>query len=267
MRRVPFLLVGIAVVSVTLLAQTPATPSFEVASIKPNPDFTVREALSVQPNGVRFTAFPLRTLITMAYRAEAIQRFDQLVGAPSWIAVERFDVDAKFSNDSGQQPPMQLIPAMLRTLLRERFRLQVHTDKRRLPAFSLVVARGDRQLGPQLQESVVGCSQSGKDGDRWCGIRAAGGVITGRFVTASELAGNLSGYPMVDRFVADRTGLTARYDFRMEYAPTSEPGDADSTDRASLFTALTEQLGLKLEREMLLLPVLVIDHVERPTEN
>ena len=172
------------------------------------------------------------------------------------------------------QGGMQKLPAMLRTLLRERFRLQVHTDTRKLPAFTLVVARSDRRLGPQLRESTVDCSATragapvtNADKDRWCGIRAASGVIAGRAVSALELASNLSGYPTVDRFVSDATGLMGRYDFRLEYAPTSEPGDTVSSGRASLFTALTEQLGLKLQPDMLALPVLVIDQVERPTKN
>lgn len=104
------------------------------------------------------------------------------------------------------------------------------------------------------------------DPDRWCGIRATGGLITGHAVTATQLAGSLGGYPAVDRFVTDRTGLAGRYDFRLEYAPGQpQPGDAVSTAGPSLFTALTEQLGLSLRPERIRLPVLVIDGVDRPT--
>ena len=93
---------------------------------------------------------------------------------------------------------------------------------------------------------------------------AAGSLASG--VSADGLAGNLSGYATVDRFVADRTGLTGRYDFTIEYSPGPlEPGAAVATDGPSLFTALIEQLGLRLQPETLLLPVLVIDHVEQPT--
>jgi uncharacterized protein (TIGR03435 family) len=252
----------------------PADPSFEVASVKPNPNDDAPEGIDVQPGGVRFTGFHARTLITIAYRSEGIQRFDQVVGGPSWIGIDRFDIVAR----SGEQPDAQgatpsRLPAMLRSLLRDRFRLRLHSETRNMPAFALVVARRDRRLGPDLRESTIDCSvgragaqETNADSDRWCGIRAAGGVITGRSVSTAQLAGNLSGYPTVDRFVTDRTGLTGRYDFRLEYSPAFlQPGDAVSSAGPSLFTALTEQLGLTLRPETIRAPVLVIDNVEKPT--
>jgi uncharacterized protein (TIGR03435 family) len=247
-------------------------PAFEVASIKPTVS-DAREGISVQPDGVRFTGFQVRTLITIAYRAEGIQRFDQLVGAPSWTGVDRFDIVAKAGSSLAAQEPMAArLPAMLRALLRERFRLRAHAETRSMPAFALRVARRDRRLGQQLRESTSDCSASGRaqagqsDSDTGCGIRATGGVITGRSVSSAQLAGNLSGYPTIDRFVADRTGLTGRYDFRLEYSPAVVGGgDAAANPGPSLFTALTEQLGLRLQPEKAVLPVLVIDHVERPT--
>ena len=141
---------------------------------------------------------------------------------------------------------------MLRSLLQDRFRLRVHTETRDLPAYALVLARRDGRLGPELRESTTECpasnaAASNADPDRWCGIRATGGVIVGRGVPAGRLAGSLSGYATVDRFVTDRTGLTGRYDFSIEYAPASA-GDAIATAGPSLFTA-----------------VLVIDNVEKPS--
>jgi uncharacterized protein (TIGR03435 family) len=261
----------------TVAQDRPASPdaAFEVVSVKANTNDGAREALAVQPDGsVRFTAFPVRTLITMAYRSEGLQRFDQLVGAPAWIAVERFDVIGKAGADASSRGGQNLVPAMLRSLLRDRFRLQVHTETRSMSAYGLVVERRDGKLGPRLRESTTRCPEGGAanlDPAVWCGIRAAGGVITGRNVSAAQLAGNLSGYPVVDRFVTDRTGLTGRYDFTLEYAPGFlEPGSVDSgnavsTPGPSLFTALTEQLGLTLRPEMLVVPVLVIDAIEKPS--
>lgn len=242
-------------------------PSFEVVSVKANLNDDVPEAISLAPNGsVRYTGFRVRTLIAMAYRSEALQRFDQIIGGPSWIGVDRFDIVARAGDQPGTGAPTR-VPERLKTLLRERFRLRVHTDTRKMPAFALVVARGDRRLGPQLRASTIDCPPAGTpatdaDPDRWCGIRAGSGVITGRGVSAALLAGNLSGNPAVDRHVTDRTRLTGRYDFRLEYSPAFlEPGVAGP----SLFTALTEQLGLTLQKETVALPVLVIDNVEKPT--
>ena len=274
MRRIAALVV-IHLAGVVVAAEQRTASSdlaFEVVSIKPTVS-DAQEGISVQPDGVRFTGFQVRTLITIAYRAEGIQRFDQLVGAPSWMGVDRFDIVAKAGSSLAAQEPMAArLPAMLRALLRERFRLRAHAETRSMPAFALRVARRDRRLGQQLRESTSDCSASGRaqagqsDSDTWCGIRATGGVITGRSVSSAQLAGNLSGYPTIDRFVADRTGLTGRYDFRLEYSPAVVGGgDAAANPGPSLFTALTEQLGLRLQPEKAVLPVLVIDHVERPT--
>jgi uncharacterized protein (TIGR03435 family) len=243
-------------------------PSFEVASVKVNLNDDVPEAISLAPNGsVRYTAFRFRTLIAMAYRSEGLQRFDQIIGGPSWVGVDRFDIVAKASDQADTQGAPTRVPERLRTLLRDRFRLRVHTDTRNMPAFALVVTRRDRKPGPQLRESTANCSTASTsatnpDSDRRCGIDAKGGVIIGRSVSAGQLAGYLSGIPAVDRHVTDRTGLTGRYDFRLEYSPAFvEPGGAGP----SLFTALTEQLGLTLQAETARLPVLVIDSVEKPT--
>jgi uncharacterized protein (TIGR03435 family) len=257
---------GTAALAQDRLASSP--PAFEVASVKPNVNLDAPEGISVQPDGsARFTAFPVRTLIAMAYRTDGIQRFDQLVGGPSWIAVEKFDIVAKADSQTPQTP--NRLPAMLRSLLRDRFGLRVHSETRQMPAYGLVMARRDRRLGRRLRQSTIDCSGAATAAnptpDQWCGIRATGGgLITGRAVSAAQLAGNLSGYPAVDRFVTDRTGLTGRYDFELEYSPAFlEPADAASAG-ASLFTALTEQLGLRLQPETIVAPVLVIDQIERP---
>jgi len=246
-------------------------PAFEVASIKANTNVGVAEAIAVQPDGVRFTAFPVRSLITIAYRSEGIQRFDQLVGAPPWIGADRFDIIARARAADSQGGIQSRLPALLRTLLRDRFRLRLHSETRDMPAYALVVARRDSRLGPELHESRIDCSPGASatnpDPDRWCGIRAVGGVITGHAVSTGQLAGNLSGYPAIDRQVIDRTGLTGRYDFRLEYSPAflQQPGDIAQNPGPSLFTALTEQLGFALQPETIRLPVLVIDNIDRPT--
>jgi uncharacterized protein (TIGR03435 family) len=273
MRRIGLTIVVVSALIVAGMAQQPSPlPAFEVASIRPNPDDTVAEGIALQPDGsVRFTAFRVRTLIAMAYRSEGIQRFDQLIGGPSWMAIDRFDIAARASDAAPQDSGANRLPAMLRALLRDRFRLLAHSDTRDLPAFSLVLARRDRRPGPQLRESTVTCPtpdapSTDADPALWCGIRAAGGVITGRAVSAGQLAGNLSGYPEVDRFVTDRTGLIGRYDFRLEYSPGFQEL-SDTNGRPSLFTALTEQLGLTLRPETASLPVLIIDNIQRPTPN
>jgi uncharacterized protein (TIGR03435 family) len=180
-----------------------------------------------------------------------------------------YDIVGKSGADSGPQAGPGRLPAMLRSLLRDRFGLRLHAETRRMPAYALVKARRDGRLGRNLLDSRIDCAEAGAtdaEPDHWCGIRATGGIITGRAVSAAQLAGNLSGYPTVDRFVTDRTGLPGRYDFTLEYSPgVLEPGSAAPTTGPSLFTALVEQLGLRLQPDRLVLPVLVIDRIERPS--
>jgi uncharacterized protein (TIGR03435 family) len=267
----PFALMrGLITALVGVLATAAMTAQeFEVASVRASPNDDAHEGISIQPNGgVRLTAFPVRTLMTIAFRSAGLQRFDQLLGGPSWIATDRFDIVAKAPDRGGPDA----LPVMLQTLLRDRFRLQTHTETRDMPAYALIVSRRDRQLGPEVHESTIDCAADATNADdrnRWCGIRATGGVIIGHAVSAAQLAGNLSGYPAVDRHVTDRTGLSGRYDFRLEYSPDflQRAGDAGANPGPSIFTALTEQLGLSLQPETARLPVLVIDHIERPTEN
>jgi uncharacterized protein (TIGR03435 family) len=260
----------VALAGATVSAQDRAAspePAFEVASVKANMQDGAREALSVQPDGsARFTGFHVRTLITIAYRSEGIQRFDQLVGAPSWLSVERFDIAARAGSPASDGA--NRLPAMLRSLLRDRFGLRLHVEARDLPAYGLVVARRDGRLGPNTRPSSIECPAEASDAtpDRWCGIRATGGLITGRAVSSGQLAGYLAGHATVDRFVTDRTGVTGRYDFTVEYSPAFlESGGAATAAGPSLFTALTEQLGFSLRPETKTVPVLVIDRVEKPT--
>jgi uncharacterized protein (TIGR03435 family) len=270
MNRFAFLVLG--VMAGSLAAQQTATPAFAVASVKPSPNDFATEGVSTSPDGsVRFTRFQVRTLITIAYGSEGIQRFDQLIGAPAWLSVDRFDIVAKPGSDSSTPNGPGRLPMMLRSLLRDRFRLRVHTETRDLPAYALVLTRRDGKPGPQLRESTVACPTgpaTDAEPDRWCGIRTSGGVMTGRGASTGLLAGNLSGKAEVDRFVTDRTGLTGRYDFRLEYSTAfPQSPDAGATAGPSLFTALSEQLGLRLQSETITGPVLVIDSVERPTPN
>ncbi len=266
-------LVALAALSCVVAAQT----SFEVASVKPNPN-DVPEAISLSPNGeIRYTGFHLRTLIAMAF-GSPLQNFDQFVGGPSWLATDRFDIIAKAGGDisaDAQGRRSDRIPVMLRTLLEDRFKFKSHNETREGPVYVLRLARPDGRLGPQIHPSTIECPRfvTGAplpvvDPDRWCGIRAAGGTIKGQGVPSSQIAGNLGGYPVVARVVIDRTGLTGRYDFQILYAPGfGDAADPAGANGPSLFTALTEQLGLTLQSDRAPLPYLVIDHVEHPTSD
>jgi uncharacterized protein (TIGR03435 family) len=265
----------ISVSAATPQAGSPERLAFEVASVKPNPN-DVPEGIALQPNGgVRFTGFRLRTLITIAYGTPT-QRFDQFIGGPSWIATDRYDVVAKADGDISADPQgrrSDRLIAMLRTLLEDRFQLRVHNETREMPVFLMRLSRRDGTPGPNLHESSIECPRfvTGAplprvEPDRWCGIRAVGGTIIGHGVGAPQIASNLGGYPIVGRVVLDRTGLTGRYDFEVNYSPAfSDAPDGNADGGPSLFTALKEQLGLALQSDKAFLPVTVIDRAERPT--
>lgn len=227
-------------------------PTFDTASVKANMSADTR--LSISTRGRIYTAVnaPLRTLILIAYEL-GFEPF-RLVGGPDWISSERFDVlgtlpEGTTSRQTG---------AMLQALLADRFNLAVHTETRDLPAYALVLARSDGRLGPQLRRSSADCAATptacrtsvGSD------IRATGQALT-------ALAGTLPQF--LSRRVFDRTGLSGLFDFELRFSD-SDPAVGGS-DLPSIFTALQEQLGLKLEPTRAPAEVIVIDRIARPTEN
>lgn len=270
----------VVVLSVMLSAQTPAppqpTPTFEVASIKPNTSASCTPAsnscqsfIRLQPGGNFLVGNrTLRDLIQYAYRLQSVQ----LVGGPDWIANERFDIAAKASGDvPPATPPAASTPMlMLRALLAERFRLRVRRDTREMPVYALVLARSDGQLGAQLRRSEVDCNavakglapQPPKAERPLCGLNVRGGTMMMGALPISSITEFLS--EQVERPVVDRTGLTGAWDLDLKFTPAAELSRADSSSPL-IFTALQEQLGLKLESTRGPVEVLVIDAVERPT--
>jgi uncharacterized protein (TIGR03435 family) len=255
---------------------------FEVASVKPNNSGDGPNRLALQPGG-RITAenMALRSLVRFAFQ---VQDF-QLIGGPDWIAKERFDIVAKAEHDITPAPPGTTGPGqlMLRSLLADRFKLTIHQEKRELPVYALVVARSDGRLGPQLQRSTVDCqaivtAQLGRggpvpmvNGRPQCSMRNAPGNLLGGGFPLSQLVTALSQF--TQRTVVDRTGLTDNFDVELHWTPeqllTPPPGAPPlppvDPNGPSLFTAVQEQLGLKLESTKDSIEVLVIDHAERPT--
>ncbi len=264
-----------------LRAQSPAVdaehPAFDVASVKPgNPG---NPGMAMQIQGGRYTAtnFPLRSLIMNAYRVSHAQ----LLSGPSWLT-DRFDIVAKAE---GNPPPAQM-QLMMRRLLADRFKLIVHTDTRELPIYALVVGRSDGKLGSQLRTAAVDCtasrgrltspgSSSTSPLERpTCGMTTRGGNLIAGGITMTDLAATLAGY--VNRIVQDHTGLTGNFDLDLRWTPdqlgnqppgSPSPAALPLADGPSIFTAMQEQLGLKLESQKAPLDVLIIDRVEKPTED
>jgi uncharacterized protein (TIGR03435 family) len=277
---------GLVMLSAVVAAQDQAPvldASFEAATLKRNVAGG-NVVWQPRPTG-QFTIVnvPFETLLLGAYQLQP----HQLQGAPSWIRDERYDITAKLDptiagrlQPDGHPPTWALA---LRNLLTERARLAFHREMRQLPIYALVMARRDGKPGPNLRPAQADCDAlrvQSVDAARtsqpspypaatptWipCGLRnAPGRMVSGGFGFA-EFLGALSA--SVGRPVIDRTGLAGKWDFFVTYAPNGlAAAAAPDTNAPDLFTALEEQLGLKLESTQGPADVFVIDRLERPVE-
>jgi uncharacterized protein (TIGR03435 family) len=236
-------------------AQPPIT--FDVASVKPNTSGGIGQSTGMRGRTFTATNVALRQLILLAY--DLSSEPNRLMGGPAWIGTDRFDVLASTPETAKPADRRQMVQA----LLAERFRLKVHPEMREMPIYELKAARTDGRLGPQLQPSApVDCdaiAPARRGNNDLCTSFLDDGVIRGRARTMAMLAAMLRG--SVDRRVVDRTGLGGNFDFEVKFAPE---GSAAVSDPPSIYTALQEQLGLKLESSRGPVEVVVIDSVERP---
>jgi len=267
-------------------AQAPdpnATLTYEAASVKPNKSGVQGSSIRRFPGGrLQATNMPLRALITFAYQVQGFQ----LVEDPAWIRNDTFDIVAKMEGDpppvmpgTGPDPHM----VAMRTLLAERFKLVVRRETREMDIYALVLARPDGKLGPALKPTTQDCAAMiaaarggpppgpppGPNSPVVCGMRGLPGRLVAGAMPMSLLASNLSG--QVQRIVVDRTGLSGAWDFEITFAPerplNPPPGvefPAADPNAPSLFTAMQEQLGLKLQSTKGPVEVLVVERVEQP---
>ena len=258
-----------------LRAQAPASttglPSFEVASVKRNTSGSLIVNTTIEGNRYVATNLSVKDLLATAYAPLPRSR---MVGGPSWINTDRFDIVATME---GAPTPPEIFE-MVRSLLVERFRLAAHSETRDGDVYDLIVASSAGELGPKLRPPTPDCAVENADRLR-CPGAIWPGKLTGVGITMADLARMLDVFTE-QRTVRDRTGLTGRYDLELVWTPDRlgplPPNAPDAVVRAreaidpngpALSTALQEQLGLKLEAKKDKVDVLVIDQVERPTEN
>lgn len=228
-----------------LLLVVAQAQSLEVASVKPSHE-TGSSNMDSQRGRMTATNIMVRELIRLAF---TVQDF-QISGAPGWVDAARFDIAAKASGGAGHS--MDDLRSLIRELLTSRFQLRTHLESREIPALLLSVGKGAPKLTPH--------------DDAHPRTRAGCGRLVGRNVTAAHIATMLS--RQLQRPVIDRTGLTGEYDIQLDFAPDPATcGGDDPSGAPSLFAALQEQLGLRLDSGRGPVEFLVIDRIERPGDN
>jgi uncharacterized protein (TIGR03435 family) len=245
-------------------------PQFDVISVKPAKDTMTR--VQFTPDGMRGTGVIIRFLIYEGYGGI---NHEQVIGEPAWTTTDGFDIEAKVA--PADVPTLARMTfeqrrTMFQSILADRFKLVVHHETRELPIYVLSVAKG----GPKLKESAPDVPGSAAPRPR--GMMMQRGKLTATGAQLSMLVTVLS--RELGRTIVDKTALTGHYDFTLEFAPDEAaagpsgagaggappPPPADSAG-PSVFTAVQEQLGLKLESTKGPVDVIVIDHIERPSEN
>jgi uncharacterized protein (TIGR03435 family) len=248
---------------------TAPTPRFEVVSVKRSvPDNPENGTLRPRPGGLTAVGVSVATLIRSAYQLQAAQ----LVGAPAWVNDERYDIQARAPGATRAE-----IDVMRRALLYDRFGMRTHAETRELPVYSLMPVKPG-VLGPGLKaagECAKGPPVDAPGQPLPCGVLQSGaGQLNAAGVTMESLASivmNMAQYTGVNRIVLDRSDLTGSYFFQLRFRPVGRGGgpsvapNPDALDRPDFFTALREQLGLKLEAQSAPIEVLVVDRIERPT--
>lgn len=233
-------------------------PAFEVASVKPNKSGDNSISIRRQPGGrVTVTNAPLRMLITFAYDL----REHQLSGGPGWLNSDRYDIVAKADNPNPTEAEMKL---MFQTLLADRFQMKAHRETKELPVYAVTVGKN----GPKLSKA----DPAGQGPQMSMGR----GQLKAKKASIEQLAKLLGN--QLGRTVLDKTGLAGDFDFELTWTPDvtgplgPKEGGVDGPPPAdpagpSIFTAIQEQLGLKLESQKGPVEILVIDSVERASEN
>ena len=230
---------------------------YEVVSIHPSqPNGSM--ARNITPDGIRIWGFTVHRLLANAYN---VITNDQLIGVPGWTDNARYDIDAKMDADTttaldklSREEKNQRRREMLQAILMDRFHLQVKREMKELPVYALVMAKGGPKMKKSAPNAVVDINERyGKNGI----------TLEGQGFELSRLISILTSD--TGRIVVDRTGLTGKYDFKLEYSSMEDAGSAEAGP--SIFTAVQEQLGLKLESTKAPVETFTVEHIERPTEN
>lgn len=243
-------------------------PSYDVASVKENKSGNGMMRIMSKPDGFSCTNISLKNLISDAYSI----RQDLISGGPGWAESTGFDVEAKVAGED-MDAFKKLTPhqrnALLKALLEDRFKLKLHNETKTLTLYELVIAKGGSKLKPGTEMPPNADAPKLPEGKKLGGMMSMGpGFFKGQNLTTAAIANQLSN--ILHYTVTDKTGLTGNYDLELKWTPDDAhppAGDAPSDAAISIFTAVQEQLGLKLQATKGPVETLVIDQAEMPTAN
>lgn len=263
-------------------SQTTPHAAFDVVTIKPSKEAVGGMGLGrSSPNGISLINTTAKSLMRNAYGVKE----ELISGGPGWTGTSEYDVEAKILNTDAKTPSLtrDQIKQMIQALLADRFKLVAHTEMKEIPVYELTIAKA----GPKLQEAKSGDTYTnglkGPDGRTGAGfMMIVDGKFIGQGISISGLVDTLS--LVLGRTVVDKTGLTGKYDITLQLprpegaaGPMPPPSTNAATDRSAnvssetsspaFFTVIEEQLGLKLHSAKGLGKTLVIDHIEKPSEN
>jgi uncharacterized protein (TIGR03435 family) len=238
-----------------------ANPSFEVATIKPSQPDRPGKLFGVQGSHFRTINTTLADMIKFAYGVQD----KQIIGAPSWVESDKFDIEAQ--PDAPGAPNKDQVSMMMQKLLTDRFQLKFHKDTKELPAYVLTAAKtGQKMTKSEVPDQLPGLF--------FTNISPA--TLTVRNATMDDVC-HLFQSAVLDRPVVDQTGITGKWNFLLKWTADESqfsgmgvkvPPPSDAADAPPpLFTAIQEQIGLKLDAGKAQIPVLVIDKVEKPSAN
>jgi len=254
-------------------AATAAPMEFDVVSIKPNTSESGMMRMMNRPGVVSSTNVPLRALIQQAYGI----RQDLISGGPGWVDSANYDFEGKISPADAEtlkamtnEQRTAASRHMMQQALADRFKLKIHLETKTLPVYELVLAKGGSKLKEADPNNTYANGIKGPDGKAMPGMMRFGrDRLDGQGITISSLTGFLS--TRLERTIIDKTGLTGKYDVVLAFKPEDDAGGKDDgasdNNLPDLFTAVQEQLGLKLVSTKGPVDTLIIDNAEKPAEN
>jgi len=247
-------MIGVLLLLAGVLQAQPAGPAFEVASVKPSAPGSIAMHLSFDQGRISFHGATVQFCIAAAWHLQDYE----ISGGPKWLATDQYDIEARAPGTAAAPELMQ----MVQNLLADRFQFQFHREPRLVPGYALVVAKS----GPKLQPAPD---------DARSGTGMGRGMVNGTAAPMSRLAESLA--HVLGRPVVDETGLSGKYTYRLTWTPSDSepllqkpgatPDGGPAEPGPSIFSAIQEQLGLRLEARRVTVQVLVIDRLERPSAN